>query len=436
MPRPYLCFVAIHNLPAIALALVLALLGPGFAVSYVIPVEGEIDKPLATFIERSFDQAEREGASGVVLFVDTPGGRVDAAIEISDRILASTLPTLAVVKNAFSAGALISLSARQVLMLPGSEIGAALPITASPISAPTAADRKFISALRGKFRSVAETRKRPVNVVEAMVDPDIVIPGLNSKGEVLTLTAKKAVELKVADGEVASLQAGLEKAGFNSQTQRLEPGTQVRAARFLTNPTIAAILLAVGVLGLIIEFFTPGTFVPGLIGLISLGLYFAGGLLAGLSGPWQVVLFFAGVLLVLFELFIAPGFGVPGVIGILLLMASVYLTFGTESLAVGAYSVIILAVGLFVLFRFFPRTRVGRGLVLEGAISETAPPRSELEGFMGAIGTALTDLRPAGTVQFGERRVDVVTQGEYIAKGESVRVMQIEGVRVVVKREG
>jgi len=409
--------------------------GLASAKTYIIPIEGEIDGPLAVFVDQSLSRAEREGASGVVFQIDTPGGRVDAAMKISDRILASPLPTLAVVQNAFSAGALITLSAQQVMMLPGSEIGAALPVTITPVTnTMTAADRKIISALRGKFRSVAEARGRPSNIVEAMVDPDIEIAGLKAKGEPLTLSAKKAVELKVADAEVASLRAALEKAGYNLSTEEITPGPQVRLARFLTDPTIAAILLAVGVLGLILEFFTPGTFIPATIGASSLVLYFLGGYLAGLSSTLSILLLIGGLMLMAFEIFIAPGFGIPGIVGLALIAASVYFTFGSESLQVGSYAIIGLAVGVILIFRFVPRTRVARALVLESAVSQTAPPRSELESLFGAVGTALTDLRPAGTAQFGERRVDVVTSGDFIGRGDSIRVIQVEGTRVVVRR--
>lgn len=411
------------------------LLGVAWGKSYVIPVEGTIDQPLATFIDQALSRAEREGASGVVFTVDTPGGRIDAALKISDRIIASTVPTLAVIKNAYSAGALISLSAQQIIMLPGSEIGAALPIAVNPITnEPSAVDRKFISAFSAKFRTVAEARHRPGNIASAMVDPDIVIPNLKAKGDLLTLSAQKAVELKIADAQVASLRAALEKAGFNTETVDVPTGPQISAARFLTSPLVAAILIAVGILGIVLEFFIPGTTLPGIVGISSLALYFVGGFLAGSTGGLQLILFFGGVLLLLAELFFFPGSILAGLTGTGLIVASIYLTFGDQSLQVGAWSVVVLALGVFIMFRFFPRTRFGRGLVLEGAIGEGATSRSELSPLQGAIGTALTDLRPAGSAQFGERRVDVVTAGEFIERGSSVRVSHVEGVRVVVKK--
>lgn len=414
---------------------VLLLLGWAHAASYVVNVEGPIDPPLAAYVEDAFERALAEGASGVVLLIDTPGGRVDAAMRISDTVLTSPLPTLAVVKNAFSAGALIALSAEQVAVLPGSEIGAALPILVTPISEPKAADRKVISALKAKFRSVAEARGRPVELAEAMVDPEIEVEGLAAKGEPLTLTGAKAVELGVADFEAASLREALERAGFDTETRLLEVPTRIKVARFLTGMYVAPVLLALGLLGLIVEFFTPGFGVPGLLGLALLGLYFLGGLLTGMSGIVEVALFLTGIALLLVEMFLIPGFGVAGVGGFLALGASIYLTFGDQALMVGAIAVVVGALGLVLVFRFLPRTRAAHALVLEGAIGEQAPPRERLEPLEGAIGTAITDLRPAGTARFGERRVDVVAEGEFIPKGSTVRVVLVEGARVVVRKE-
>ena len=144
---------AVKRLWALILLLPIAL-----GKTYLVPIEGEIDPALAVLVEQALARAEREGASGVAFLIDTPGGRVDAAIRISDRILQTPLPTLAIVQNAFSAGALIALSCRQIVMLPGSEIGAALPVVALPLQEPQAADQKVISALKGKFRAVAEAR--------------------------------------------------------------------------------------------------------------------------------------------------------------------------------------------------------------------------------------------------------------------------------------
>jgi len=410
-------------------------LSGALATSYLIKIEGEIDLPLAAYVEYALSKAQSEGATGIVLWVDTPGGRIDAAMEISDSVLNTPLPTLAVVKNAFSAGALISLSAEQIAMLPGSEIGAALPITVTPISKPTAADRKFISAFKAKFRAVAEARGRPVELAEAMVDPDIKIEGVVGKGEPLTLTAAKAVELGIADFECNSLSEALEKAGFDAAVKKLEVPTRIKVARLLTSMYVAPVLLALGLLGLVVEFFTPGFGIPGFLGLLMLSLYFIGGLMAGMSGVVEVSLFLVGIALLMAEMFLIPGFGVAGIGGLASLAASIYLTFDDQALMVGSLAVIIGAIGLFVVFRYLPRTRAAHALVLDDSIGAQAPPQERLSRLLGAVGTAVSDLRPAGVARFGERKVDVVADGEYIPKGALIRVIEVEGARVVVRQE-
>jgi membrane-bound serine protease (ClpP class) len=416
---------AVKRLLALALLLSLAL-----GKTYLIPIQGEIDPALAVFVDQALSRAEREGASGVALLIDTPGGRVDAAIRISDRLLQTPLPTLAVVQNAFSAGALIALSCRQIAMLPGSEIGAALPIVAPPLGQPQAADQKVISALKGKFRAVAEARGRPVQLAEAMVDPAIEIPGLTAKGEPLTLSADKAVELKVADFKAGSLPEALSQAGFSPETERLNPGPRVQVARFLTSSAVAGILLALGLLLLLLELFTPGFGVMGALGLAFLALYFAGGWLAGLSGAFELLLFFLGVALLLVEAFLFPGFGIAGALGVGAILASVYFTFGENALLVMAIAVIALGLGLLLVFRYLPRTRPARALVLESAI-EAHATGEEVE--VGMVGTALTDLRPGGVARFGARRVDVVANRGFIPKGTSIRVVEVRGPTVVVE---
>ena len=410
------------------------LLAGSWATSFIVPIEGEIDPALAVFIEQSLSRAEREGATGVVFLIDTPGGRADAMIRISDAIVQSPLPTLSVVKNAYSAGSLIALSAEQVAMLPGSEIGAALPIVTVPGLEPTPVEEKSLSAFKGKFRAVAEARGRPAELMEAMVDPRVEIEGLTGPDEPLTLSARQAVEEGIADFQVASLREALLKAGFAPETQEVDVPATVAIARFLSRSTVAPILLAVGILGLLAELFVPGFGVPGIIGLVSLSLYFLGGILAGLAGSAEIILFVVGLILIVVEFLVTPGFGVPGILGLAAILGSVYLTFEDQALMVIGISLILVILGLVILFRYLPRARVARPLVNQDMLSVAGV--GEYQNLLGAIGQALTDLRPAGLAQFGERRVDVVSRGDYITKGTSVRIVEIEGNRVVVEKIG
>lgn len=410
------------------------MLAGSWATSFVVPVEGEIDSALAVFIEQSLARAEREGASGVVFLIDTPGGRADAMIRISDAIMQSGLPTLSVVQNAYSAGSLIALSAEQVAMLPGSEIGAALPIVAVPGLEPTPVEEKSLSAFKAKFRAVADARGRPAELMEAMVDPRVEIEGLTGPDEPLTLSAGQAVKEGIADFQVASLREALEKAGFAPEVKEVEMPATVAIARFLSRSTVAPILLGVGILGLLAELFVPGFGIPGIIGLASLSLYFLGGILAGLAGSAEIILFLIGLVLIVVELLIAPGFGVPGILGLAAILGSVYLTFEDQALTVIGISLILVIIGLVLFFRYLPRARIAGPLINQDMLM--AAGVGEYQNLLGAVGQTLTDLRPAGLAQFGERRVDVVSRGEYITKGTGVRIVEIEGNRVVVERIG
>src|SRR5690606_36307695 len=182
----------------------------------------------------------------------------------------TSVPSLAVVQNAFSAGALIAMSAERLAMLPGSSIGAALPILATPTGiAPV--DEKFSSALRGEFRSVAEARGRNPQVAEGMVDELIEIPGLSTASELITLTAAQAVEYGIADSQAGTLQQALADFGYGGVAiERMEPSLTERLGGFLAQPLISAALLVIGIGGLLIEIFSPGFGLPGAIGILAL----------------------------------------------------------------------------------------------------------------------------------------------------------------------
>lgn len=413
---------------------VTALAQPVAGRAVVIPIEGEITPGLARFVTTRMDRAEREGAAIVVLEINTPGGRVDAAEEITQRLLASTLPTVAVVSNAFSAGALISMAAEELRMLPGSSIGAATPLMATGFTAQPA-DAKTISALTAQFRSVAQARGRPEDIAEAMVNPRRNIPGLSAEGEPLTLTASQAVDLGIANGLSSSLPAAIVDAGFGRpEVARLEPTFLERSASFLSLPVVSTLLLAIGAIGIILELLNPGTFIPAGIGVAALALYFFGGYLAGLAGLLEFALFAGGVLLVLAEVFLTPGFGVAGVVGALAVVASVFLTFpdpGQAALVLSGAAVLTGA-GTVALFRVFPGTRIAGRLILQEVAGDLKPnPYSEL---LGAEGLALTPLRPSGTALFGDRRITVVTEGDLIDPRSRVKVVLVEGTRVVVRQ--
>jgi membrane-bound serine protease (ClpP class) len=411
------------------------------AKGLIIEIKGEIGPTVAAFLKTRLAEAERKNAPVAVLEIDTPGGRVDSAIEMSDLIVASSVPTVAIVKNAFSAGALIAMSAEQVVMLPGSEIGAALPISGAGEALQGAYGEKINSALRTKFKSVAETRGRNKDAAEGMVNPNKVIPGLKAKGEILTLTSSDAVKNKVANLEARTLEDGVKAAGFgNIKLERSERSTAEIVGEFLSQPIIAGLLLAMGVIGLAIELLHPGVALPGIIGGVSLFAYFAGSWLSGNGSSVALLLLIAGLALLAAEIVLIPGSTVVGLLGVGSILASIYLQFGDQFPTVAGVGAIFASIGLGMMIWLLPQSPVIKRLFLQtslegnfASVGANGSVGGHGPNLLGRYGTALSDLRPAGTADLEGERVDVVSDGEFITRGSLLEVIRVEGRRIVVK---
>ncbi|MGQ0561234.1 MAG: NfeD family protein [Gemmatimonadota bacterium] len=407
-----------------------------------VPVHGVIELGLAPFIARAIREAEAAGAKAIVLDIETPGGRVDAAQQIVNAIKEARVPVYAFVnRRAFSAGAMIALAADEIYMRPGSVIGAATPITGDGQKA----SEKIVSAMRSEMRALAEARGLDPRVAEAMVDESIEIPGIVEKGKLLTLTTAEAVRIgyarQVADW--TALMAELHTIGAPVHNARVNWAEGL--VRFFTHPLVAPMLLSLGFLGLLIELKTPAFGLAGVFGAVCLGLFFGSHYLVGLAGWEELMLLVAGIALVGVEMFVLPGFGAAGIAGILAILGSVYLSLVSHlsseadmSQAAGVLSAAILIVilGAWALLRTLPRS--GRfmrsGVMLGKATDRTAgyisnPIRAEL---VGATGVALTDLRPSGAAQFGDERVDVIADSTFIGAGTPVRIVRSEGYRHIV----
>jgi membrane-bound serine protease (ClpP class) len=416
-------------------------------VVYAIPIEGTIDLGLAPFLARTIREAEEAGAAAVLLDINTFGGRVDAAVAMRDTLLNSPVKTIAFVnQRAISAGALIALACDTLVMTTGGTIGAAAPVVGGGSGETQPADEKSVSYVRSEFRATAETRNRPPEFAEAMVDADVEIAGVIEKGKLLTLTTSQALEHEVAELSADTVDAALAAAGL--------PGAEVRIARqtwaetlvrFLTHPVVSSLLMTVGLLGLIVEIRTPGFAVPGAVGLISLGLFFWGHWIVQLAGWEELLLVATGVLLLALELFVIPGITVAGVAGIVALVAGLGMTLvgagATASAMIGALgrvaiSILIAIAGSAALFRLLPSLPFGRRLVLETGMDATqgyvSAPESDRR-WLGRTGTALSPLRPAGIADIDGTRVDVVSDGGFIDTGTHIEVTRVDGNRIVVR---
>jgi len=431
-----------------ALLAAVALLGVAQGVEsqatvYRIPVTGVVELGLAPFIERSLEEAAAGGVAAVILDMDTPGGRVDAAERIADALSDATVPVYTLVnRRAFSAGALIALATDGIYMRPGSVIGAATPVDGSGQTAP----EKIVSAMRSEMRALAEARGLDPLIAEAMVDPDIEVEGVVEAGKLLTLTTEEAVRIGYAT-EVEDLPALLQLLGEErAQVVTAEANWAERVVRFFSNPVVAPFLLTLGFLGLITEIKTPSFGMAGAAGLLSLSLFFGSHLIVGLAGLEDLIIFGVGLALLGVEVFLIPGFGLFGVIGAVGMVAGLYLALigslptsadFTRAGLVLSTTVLLIAVSAWVMIRSLPgSSRLAKsGIFLlqrtDRSIGyESAARRGDL---IGMVGKAITDLRPSGTGLFGDERIDVVSESEWITEGTPIKIVSAEGYRHLVR---
>ncbi|MEM1128081.1 MAG: NfeD family protein [Bacteroidota bacterium] len=414
---------------------------------YVVPVEGLIDSALANYIERAIADAQEGGAALIIFHIDTFGGLVDAADQIRKAVLDAPIPTLAFIdKNAASAGALISYAADRIVMVPGASIGAATVVEGG--SGEQAPD-KYQSYMRGLMRATAEANGRDPQIAEAMVDENLAVDGVSEAGQVLTLSAAEARRLGVSDATLPTLEAVA--AGVDLETPSFVQHRASRAElilRFFASPVIQSLLMLMMLGGLYFELQTPGVGFAGGMALIGAACFFAPHYLLGLAASWEIALFVIGVLLIMVEIFILPGFGVAGAGGIILVVGSliaslignVDLSFPalpsiTPAMGTVAFTLVLLVLLIFSVGRYLPKSDRFNKLVLQ-------PGLSSAEGFtsadtalelVGLVGTALTPLRPSGTADLDGRRTDVITRGEFIDSGTPVKVVNVRGSRVEVR---
>jgi membrane-bound serine protease (ClpP class) len=413
-------------------------------------VEGMIDNGLVHYIDRAIAQAEDRGDDVIVFELDTFGGLVEAADKIRQSILDADIRTIAFInKNAASAGALISYACDEIVMAEGASIGAATVVEGQ---SGEKASEKMQSYFRGLMRSTAEANGRDPKIAEAMVDESIEVEGIIEAGKLLTLSASEALEFGVADDVVDNKTAMLAKLSIEEEaivetSQSWEEAT----LRFIANPVVSGILMLMMMSGLYFEFQTPGFGFGGAAATVGAALFFAPLYIMGLAEAWEILLFALGVILLIVEIFVIPGFGVPGILGVLLvvfslgasLIGNVGLSFPEQTEVTRAVWTMALTLsasfGAIAMFaRAVPDRRAFGFLVLRDSLTETdaSSDEEEYKLLLGQEGIAKSPLRPSGVVDFSGRRMDVQTLGDFIESGEKVVVKQVNGHRVLVERKG
>jgi len=448
---------------------------------YVVPVREDIMPPILYVIRRGVKEAMAAEADCLILDMETNGGRVDITEEIFDIIGKFKGETVTYVnKDAYSAGAFIAVATEKIYMAPQSVIGAAAPIMMSPTGGvsemPSTMEVKMNSAIRAKIRTQAEKNGYAVDVVEAMVDKTKKLERdgkiICEEGDILTLTnleaeAKygEATTRLLSSGTVESIDALIIELGYDG-AQRVdvaplgveELGTWINA--------ISPILLLIGIIGLYIEFKTAGFGVFGAVGIAALVLYFFGGYVSGLAGIEWVGIFLVGVALVAVELFLLPGTIFIGLIGVVCMFVA--LIMGMTDLypnmpwfpagegkgnsmpqiegihfALPDFSRpirdLLIAFALSVpiiwaLAKYLPQTAFFAAFTSSAAsgVESVAAVAAELESRLGQAGTSTTPLNPGGKVMFGDALCNVITQGEMIAAGTTVKVIGHRGSDLLV----
>lgn len=410
---------------------------------YIAYIDGEIDLGLAPYVTRVINEAEENNADAIIFKVNTFGGRVDAATQIKDAILSSKVLTIAYVNNrAISAGALITLSCNKIVMVPGSSIGAATVVDETGQKQ----SEKYQSYMRSEMRSTAERNGRRTDIAEGMVDERIVVEGLDDSTKLITLTSEEAFKYRIADTVITDFDDLLSAFNLkNAEEVSISSNWAEAVVRFLNNPIVSSILIMIGFFGLMAEIKSPGWGVAGTAALISLTLFFGSSYILQLASILEILLFVIGLGLLLAEIFIVPGFGITGISGIILIFASIFLAMlGSKpfiDMEAVSFAIIQLSgamlfalIGMFFLVKYLPKSTAFNKLVLsESEYAEKGfvsyPSDKDL---VNKEGIAFTTLRPGGTAEIDGRRIDVVADSEFIQQGTKIKVLRVEGIKVVV----
>lgn len=417
------------------------------ATVYIVPIDGMIDNALARYVERAISDAEAGVAQTIVFHIDTFGGLVDAADAIRKAILRTQIHTVAFIDpNAASAGALISYAADTIVMAPGASIGAATVVEG--VGGEAAPD-KYQSYMRGLMRATAEANGRDPRIAEAMVDQNLEVEGVSEAGQVLTLSTSEALALGVADFSADDLEDLISHLGLESAPLVYHTATATeRVLRFFGSPIMQSILMLMMMGGLYFELQTPGVGFAGMMAAFGAALFFGPHYMLGLVESWEIVLFVVGVVLLLLEIFVIPGFGFAGISGLILIVGSlgvalipnIGLSFPSGSAistAIWTLAItLVMGVVLGISFaKFLPNSNRFRTLVLSPELSSTEgyTAAKSHEDLVGSTGRALTPLRPTGTGEFEGQRIDVITSGEFIDVGASIKVVSARGSRIEVR---
>lgn len=417
---------------------------------YVFEMKDNIDPRMNRKVRMAMEDAGRKNAALIIVHMDTYGGAVNDADEIRTLFLESDIPIVSFIdKDAASAGALISIACDSIYMAKGGSIGAATVVMGDTGEA---APDKYQSYMRSMMRSTAEATGRDPKIAEAMVDEDLEVEGVSKAGEVITFSVSEAIQNGFCEGEVASLEEIVERFGYKDfEIYEYAPSLSEDIISIFLNPAVSGFLILVIFAGIYFEIQTPGIGFPLAASAIAIVLYFIPYYLTGLASNWEMVLFIVGIILLGVEIFVVPGFGVFGILGIICILGGLTMgmlpneqfdfTFVSSGKLFSALLTVILAatVATVLIFTLTPKINQWESfsrisLADTQLKSEGYTSSFYSEELLGKEGLSYTRLMPSGKVIIEDEQYDAYSRGEFIDRGEKIIVISTEGTSLRVKK--
>ncbi|MDR1637146.1 MAG: nodulation protein NfeD [Treponema sp.] len=465
--------------------------------AWIIPVQGDIEPSMTAFVRREGRKAVAGGAEFIIFEIDTFGGRVDSALQITSFITSiKSARTIAWVNSgaasmgvSWSAGALIALACQDIYMASGTSLGAAAPVTIGMDGSSEGAGEKTVAAVRSQMAALAERNGHPVGIALAMVDYDVelwevlvngqasilTLPELellekisaessgperqtliSPQGKLLSLTAGEAVRFGLARGLANDREALFTTAGISGQVVESSPGTADGLISFLTSAPVQALLIILGLVMIFLEIQSPGFGIFGVVAIVAFATVFGSEALLGKVGSAEIVLFILGVALLAVEIFLLPGFGVAGISGLTAIGVSLVLSmqdftiprfdwewqFLGRNVVVVCIGMLAAVLGIVIIALLSPRLHLFDALTLKTRITATAggspeeaspPGRGDYADLVGKIGVAASILRPSGRVEIDGEIYSAEADGSFVEPGQGVKVTRVRGNIVTVR---
>lgn len=416
---------------------------------YKFDIKEEIAPPVQRKTHDAFEEARELNADLILIHMNTYGGMLDAADSIRTAILKSEIPVYVFIdNNAASAGALISIACDSIYMTSGANIGAATVVDQTGKPLPD----KYQSYMRSMMRSTAESSGRDPDIAQAMVDPRVYIENVIDTGHVLTFTAKEAMEHDFCEGIAESVVEVLEIAHIEEYEIVEQKHSPIdKMIHMLISPYISGILIMIIMGGIYFELQSPGIGFPIAASIIAALLYFAPLYLEGLAEHWEILLFIVGVILIAIEIFVAPGFGLPGISGIIFILAGLTLSMtGNVGLdftgiplgaIIKSFFIVVIAMFMSIILSLYFGKKMFTSTIFGHLALDSVQNNDEgftssdknYESMLNKTGIAYTVLRPAGKVEIGDKIYDATSEVGFIDKDSQIEVTSYQTSQLFVR---